>query len=504
MRSKRFAVLLALPLLLLTTARCPAQGTSGSQFLGIGVGARSMGMGGTSVSLSDDSSALYWNPAGLTQATGHRFTVSHIEWLSSSSYQSAGYAMPFGETGALGLAIEQGSVEWDNTGDGMFDAGDFSGVLGYGRRLRPNLGVGGSLRFVSSSLGDDSASTYAVDLGAVYRLSDGVTLGAAVRNVGPELKFRNEGDPLPTTLAVGGSYIWNDLTFALDVEKQNDLDATTRVGVEYSPVRHVALRGGYVSGDETALGNLTGGLGVRWDESWALDYAYRPSELGGTHQVSLSAGFGDAVGLAAPGQTGGGVTRGGVIVETVPKPNLTVLTELTREIVGEAVGRMRLPEGSEIRITQGDQHDAGWLVHSVLLEELTSGGHVVMVKGSEPGQEERPRYDVWYKIITCQTTIPRTWREWVVGPRKVERKSRCDIQFRLSDESSAVVWAGEVERERREIIPGSRLDELASPGQPFASPEAAPGGWDKMLEPVVVAGIVGGLIYLFYTSRSTD
>ena len=30
------------------------------------------------------------------------------------------------------------------------------------------------------------------------------------------------------------------------------------------------------------------------------------------------------------------------------------------------------------------------------------------------------------------------------------------------------------------------------------------GGWDKILEPLVVAAIVGGLIYLFYTSRSTD
>ncbi len=42
------------------------------------------------------------------------------------------------------------------------------------------------------------------------------------------------------------------------------------------------------------------------------------------------------------------------------------------------------------------------------------------------------------------------------------------------------------------------------PGQTFTAPELEPGGWDKILEPVVVAGIVGGLIYLFYTSKTSN
>lgn len=500
MSPNRLAILLALPLMLAPALECGAQGTSGSQFLGVGMGARSMGMGGACVSLSDDGTALFWNPAGLTQVTSHRVSVSHVEWLSDVTYQHAGYTAPLGEQAAFGFAIEQGSVEWDNTGEGMFDAGDFSGVVGYGRRLKPNLGVGGGLKYVSSRLGDDSASTYAMDLGAVYRMSESVTLGAAVRNVGPELTYREDGDPLPTTLVVGGSYEWNDLTLALDVEKQNDLSTCARFGVEYSPVRYVALRGGYISGDDSALGSMTGGFGLRWDESWALDYAYRPSDIGGTHQVALSAGFGEAAGLAAVASDGGS----SIPVSNLPKSNIAVLTEVLGEVMKEAVDRMRIPEASEVRITQDGQNDANWLVYSVLLEELTSRGHVVMAGGSAPGTDGRPRYEIWYKIVTCQTSYPRSWREWMVGARRVERNTRCDIHFRLSSESSATVWAGNVDRGRREIIPGSRLQELATPGQQFVSPEVGAVGWDKVLEPVVVAGIVGGLIYLFYTSRSTE
>lgn len=499
MRSNKFAVLLALPLVLLSALECAAQGTSGSQFLGVGIGARSMAMGGACVATTDDGTALFWNPAGLTQVTGHRVSVSHLEWLSDVTYQYAGYAVPFGDRAAVGLAIEQGSVGWDNTGEGTFDAGDFSGVLGYGRRLKPNLGVGAGLKFLSSKLGDDSASTYALDLGAVYRLSPSVRLGAAVRNVGPELSYRSDGDPLPTTLVVGGAYEWKDLTLALDVEKQNDLSACTRFGVEYSPVRYVALRGGYVSGEATALGDLTGGFGVRWDGRWALDYAYRSSEIGGTHQVALSAGFGEGVGLAAA--VAGEET---IPVTSLPKSNLSVMTDVIREVIEEAIDRMDIPEAAEIKITQDNQSDANWLIYSVLLEELTDRGHIVVAQGSSAGDSEHPRYEIWYKVVTCATTYPRQWREWVVGARKVERETRCEMHFRLSDENSATVWAGGVERERREIMPGTRLQELGTSGQPFVSPEIQPAGWDKVLEPVVVAGIVGGLIYLFYTSRSTN
>src|ERR1700722_3572912 len=38
----------------------------GNSVLDLGVGARALGMGGAFVGLADDSTATYWNPAGLT------------------------------------------------------------------------------------------------------------------------------------------------------------------------------------------------------------------------------------------------------------------------------------------------------------------------------------------------------------------------------------------------------------------------------------------------------
>ena len=47
-----------------------------------GVGARTMGMGGASVALADDFTALYWNPAGMAQ-------IQKFEFFSSFSHNTA-------------------------------------------------------------------------------------------------------------------------------------------------------------------------------------------------------------------------------------------------------------------------------------------------------------------------------------------------------------------------------------------------------------------------------
>ena len=47
-----------------------------------GVGARTMGMGGASLALADDFTALYWNPAGMAQ-------IQKFEFFSSFSHNTA-------------------------------------------------------------------------------------------------------------------------------------------------------------------------------------------------------------------------------------------------------------------------------------------------------------------------------------------------------------------------------------------------------------------------------
>jgi hypothetical protein len=503
MSKMSIAILLCLAVSVVGAGPAASAGTSGAQFLGIGLGARPAAMGGACAAVVDGRAALIWNPAGLSRVGGHFVSVSHASWLDDASYQFATYATPLGSRGVVGLSLQQGSLSWDNTGDGSFEAGDFAGAVGYSYLLKSNLGIGADVRYISSTLGDDSAASYALDAGVVYVATDRLSFGAAVRHLGPGVEFDNESDPLPVTLVGGAAYRWRDVLLALDVEQQNDSDAGVRFGIEYSPLPYLDLRAGLTGGSESALEPYSAGVGFKLEDRWMLDYAYRPSDLGATHQVALTAALG------GPAAIGAVPSGGGIQEAPAPRTNLTVLAELSAEAIEEAVGRMAIPAGASVYIEQVESNDAGWLVQSLLMEELTGRGHEVRAgkmgaQGAEGTETDAQVYQVSYRIVACEMTYPRVWRDWLVGTRKVERRAAVDIHFQLSNTQRAVLWAGSAKRERRDIVRGSRIPELVTPGQSFTAPPLDAGGWDKVLEPVVVAGIVGGLIYLFYTSRSTD
>src|SRR5512140_1471702 len=56
-------------------------GISAYQFLQIGVGARGVALGETFTAIANDASALYWNPAGLTQFPENQVIFAHAEYL---------------------------------------------------------------------------------------------------------------------------------------------------------------------------------------------------------------------------------------------------------------------------------------------------------------------------------------------------------------------------------------------------------------------------------------
>ena len=62
-------------------------GTSGAQFLKIGPGARVDSLGGAFGAIADDVTAIYWNPAGLSQlAATTPVSGTHTVWLADTRY----------------------------------------------------------------------------------------------------------------------------------------------------------------------------------------------------------------------------------------------------------------------------------------------------------------------------------------------------------------------------------------------------------------------------------
>ena len=73
-RSSWFLALLAV---LIARPGLAADDKFAGDFLTIGAGARALGMGNAYTAVTNDASAIYWNPAGLAATTHHEVLVSH-------------------------------------------------------------------------------------------------------------------------------------------------------------------------------------------------------------------------------------------------------------------------------------------------------------------------------------------------------------------------------------------------------------------------------------------
>jgi hypothetical protein len=125
----------------------------------------------------------------------------------------------------------------------------------------------------------------------------GLTAGASASHVGGELKFIEEGDPLPLATRGGLAYRLpfggekNKVTVAADAVKFLDSDVYLNSGLEYWFADTVAGRVGYKAFYD--VDGITGGLGVKYSPTkrltLAADYAYADmgAAFGATHRVSV-------------------------------------------------------------------------------------------------------------------------------------------------------------------------------------------------------------------------
>lgn len=283
-------------------------GSSAAAFLKIGVGARAVGMGEAQAAAAEGPEALYWNPAGLAVNSRRAVSFTHNEWLEDVRYEYLGLSYPLFNLGTIGFSagrVGMGKLTGrDELGNytGEFGASDMVLSLGYARRLFNFLAVGAAAEYVSSKIEDESASAFAGSVGAVGELPlPGLAVGVSASNIGGEMKFIDEGDPLPLALRGGVAYLLpfggesNDLTVAVDAVKFNDRDdVMVNTGVEYWFMKTIAARAGYKGNyDEDGL---TGGLGFKYSPTANLgllaDYAYADMGLfGATHRISLGMQF---------------------------------------------------------------------------------------------------------------------------------------------------------------------------------------------------------------------
>jgi len=97
---------------------------SGSD-LGLGIGAKANALGGAFTAVADDGSALYWNPAGMTEFSDHQVFVSGSDIAGFDFFtRAASMIFRFGTDNPLAIGIGH-HIRLHFTGDSGL--GDWSG-----------------------------------------------------------------------------------------------------------------------------------------------------------------------------------------------------------------------------------------------------------------------------------------------------------------------------------------------------------------------------------------
>jgi len=275
-------------------------GTAGFLSLRLGAGARSAGMGDAQVSLAEDATATYWNPAGLASIKTTNFTLMHDEWLSTVRMETASlaHATAVGNFGLhfSGLYLDEIERRENASAEpsGNFNAFEMTVAGAYGRRIVPDVDLGVAIKSLYSKLDDVSASGWAVDFGLRYRTKiPGLTFAGAAQNLGPKVKFVSDEFVLPATARLGADYqrempqLAGRVVAAFDLVFVTDGDARQHVGLEYVYRGVASARLGYKANYDSQ--GLTFGAGLR-KAGYHFDYAYADvgNDLGSGHKFAFS------------------------------------------------------------------------------------------------------------------------------------------------------------------------------------------------------------------------
>jgi len=108
-----------------------------------------------------------------------------------------------------------------------------------------------------------------------------------------------------------------------------------------------------------------------------------------------------------------------------------------------------------------------------------------------------------FRVVEFGVTYHDQWRQGFLGQRVVERLAAVDLNCRLvSGDEKNILWVGNGRSERLDIVPKSKLDLLEGRAYPFSRPSLPPQSLSRIVEPVLVLGIVAGLVFLFYSNQN--
>lgn len=313
---RKFIAIMAIVALVpsIASAQFSKKGTSGAQFLKLGVGSRAIAMGSAFTAIANDASALYWNPAGIARLRKNEAILSYTNWIADITHNYVGFVYNGGDLGNFGISLtaltmgrmEITTIENPQGTGATFGASDYAIGLTYAKNFTNRFSFGIKVKYIRETIWNMAAGGFAYDIGTLYDTGfKNIRIGMNMANFGGEMAFKGgelitqypvypeEGNvapidaemitdpfPLPMTFRLGISYspLRENITTSFDFVKVNDSEEAGNFGFEYRWNRMFSLRAGYqFSGDADFERSFTLGGGFEYKLGTftaKIDYSY--------------------------------------------------------------------------------------------------------------------------------------------------------------------------------------------------------------------------------------
>lgn len=282
-------IYLSLAFAFLTGTRADSQ-TIISNFL---IGARNVALGSADMAEPHDMTSMYENPATIALLAEPSLVLNHVQGLDNEMQEDLAFPVVYSDAQMLAFGAEYYSLgELSTSKDATRYAVGYD--VAFASKINERMSVGGSVSFRRGyvpHLTNATAASYA--LGFDYAPSADMSYGLSLTGLGTGVQFETANtivtpvqSVLPRALSVSAVMKFPTetslqpayLTIALGSQKVFGVTGVNFMGgVEFYPVRFLALRFGYSAGPSGTLQRY--GLGLR-EGIFHIDAAVYPVKNG--------------------------------------------------------------------------------------------------------------------------------------------------------------------------------------------------------------------------------
>jgi hypothetical protein len=249
-----------------------------------GLGVRAYGLGQAMTAEASDSTAVFWNPAGLSRVGNGDVGILKYDAFETA-FTAGQAAMRVGNIG-VGFGYIGASVSGINhtvrTGSRSVETGETSvyaahGLfLGAGTQVWGDMSAGVTVKYLMEDLAGYQATGFGMDLGLQYPVFSWLDVGMTVQNlIAPQMAWNTPSgirEPVRMTVRPGvAMQLSREIRVMSQVDWRESRGTQLLWGAEYWPMAMLVVRGGY-NAREFALGTgvKLGGLAVdmTWSTAW--------------------------------------------------------------------------------------------------------------------------------------------------------------------------------------------------------------------------------------------